>query len=140
MLLNKRELVGFLVAPAMGPLTYYLVISWPNFFEAHGNPFDGFLVILAIGLPISYFISALIGIPILKIFQKLNFINFGSLSIGAGVIAVLPFILSELYNGTLFNSIKENNFFPMEFFISGLVVGVCFWFISIKFKKSSGSD
>ncbi len=141
MFLSKRQLIGLLVAPLFAPMVFFIIVyilaTWPTPFSTdHGNPFDAFLIVMAIGTPISYLVAIFLGIPILKIAEKFNQINFNSIVLGGGVVAILPLLITEILNGTLFDNPAVFNIYLL-LFVCGVPVGIIFWFVSVRSNQSN---
>ena len=142
MFLSKRQLIGLLVAPLFAPIVFYIIVyiigMWLIPFSTdHGNPFDAFFIVMAIGTPISYLVAIFVGIPILKIAEKFNQINFNSIVLGGGVVAILPILIIEILNGTLFDYSANKFITYLFFFVCGVPIGIIFWFVSVRSNQSN---
>ena len=138
MFLSKRQLIGLLISPLFAPVVYYIILSWPvPFSTEYGNSFDTFFIIVLIGTPISYLVAIFLGIPILKIVEKFSKINFISIMLGGGVVAILPILVSEIINGTFFNYSANKFSSYVTYFVCGVVVGIVFWFVSVRSNQSN---
>ena len=145
MFLNKRQLIGLLVAPLFAPMVFFIIMyiigTWPTPFSPdHGNPLaflSGFFFVTMIGAPISYLFVIFFGIPILKIAERFNKINFSSIVLGGGVAAILPILIIEILYGTLFDCSADALIIYLSFFVCGVAVGIIFWFVSVRSNQSN---
>lgn len=133
MLLNKRVILGFIVAPPVAPAIYYFLISWPIARNTiNGTRYDAFLITLFIGIPIAYLITLVIGIPTYLLLRRLDWLNGLSIAIASGTIAASPMLFAEIVNGTIVNYTMNKLIIDISYFFCGVVVGIIFWFIAIR--------
>ena len=135
---KKRQVLGIVAAPIAAPIVFTVALSAQYFIaEGWSDFFDTLILIMVFGVPIAYLVAIFFGLPLFKLFQKLGWINFWSVTVGGGVVAVFPLLLLYISNADIFPfSIKDAKAFGLLFFC-GLVVGAVFWLIA--FSKSSSS-
>lgn len=126
---KKRYLWGFLIAPLAGPLVFIFAPFFAlGFSEGTSGFLGGAIAILLFGVPISYLVALFLGAPILLIFKSKGWINFWSVSIGAGFVAIIPLVFMRIAGGHL----GPNDFGMFAFiFASGLLPGILFWAIAV---------
>ena len=90
---------------------------------------------MLIGGFVSYVFSMLLGIPALKILEKINKVNSFSIVMGAGILSIIPFMLIIDLHALREKGISyvfmdsEMWFIFAYFFSSGVIVGIVFWLI-----------
>lgn len=136
---HKRIAAGFIIAPLFAPITaVFLILLFgdnPNYhFELQPfmNEIFGILFLfLLFGVPISYLVTGIVGIPLFLLCHKYKLLNFWSISLGGAVAPLLPLFILHIYNGYMYED-PSKSAVDLYLFISfcGFVVGIAFWLIS----------
>ena len=147
-LLTKQQLTGVLVAPLAAPIAGFLLMY--VFFSVNFQGIAGFFMsyeagwiilfyAMFIGAPVSYGVSVIFGIPVLKILEKINRVNFFSIVASAGILGTVPLIVMLIVHKSSsrgFGNIYMDlwTLFILVYFLSlGVIVGIVFWFIVYRY-------
>lgn len=134
-MLTKRHLLGIIIAPIAAPLVFAFFLSMPAPMDSHGDTFDSLMILMAFGVPIAYLVTIFFGLPIFMIFERFGWMNFWSVSLGGGIVAVVPLFMLYLLNGEIFSFSSNDAEVYGVIFVCGLIVGIIFWFLSIRKAK-----
>ena len=145
---NKPNiLLGFLVAPLVAPIIIFFIFmvagenSLESFFELGTEGTEALLAVavifIGIGSLIAYAITLLLGLPSYLLFNKLNFINYWSVTFGSAFLAILPILIYSANNNfILYNDPEKSSLlFYLSFAFAGYVVGIVFWITSALYKQ-----
>ena len=146
--MSRNEITGFVVAPALAPLTYLLILIVSSYVECFGqksikvnsipDALMGIVGFTALGLPIVYFVTLVFAVPLYLLLRKVNCINVLSVSIGGAVIGVLPVAIvfpPEIYTVAVVHNIETLAYYG-SFALSGYIAALGFWFITKKSRKN----
>ncbi|MDH3280310.1 MAG: hypothetical protein OEQ18_04175 [Gammaproteobacteria bacterium] len=143
--MNKKVpnlFLGCLVAPLAAPVMMLLIIlvvgedlrgpSYKYGLNDAKEMFGIFGMFIIFGAPIAWAITAVVGMPIYFIAQRLGYINFWSISLGAAFVAILPLLVMSAPNSfVLYQEPEKSSFlFYSAVALCGYVVGSVFWFVS----------
>ncbi len=134
--------LGCALAPLAAPLTMLLIVlvvgedlRGPSYNYGIQDAQEMFGIVglfLALGAPIAYVITAVAGLPIYFVINKLGFVNFWSVTFGAAFVAILPILLLSAPNGFLLYKEPDKSSFLLysAFAVCGYVTGLVFWMVS----------
>jgi len=139
---TPRLLLGCIVAPLAAPLVLLLIImvsgedlrgpSYEYGFNDFMEIFGLAGMFLVLGAPIAYVIALVIGLPFYFITERINYINFWSITFGSAFVSIVPILIMSAPNGFVLYEDPEKSsiLFYLAISACGYVVGMVFWFIS----------
>jgi hypothetical protein len=96
--MNKKAWLGILVAPLAAPVLYQIgliLFEYKTVGDIKTLVNQAFIPLLAIALPISYGAMLLIGLPLIWILKRIDYLNFFTLTFGALIFGAL--IMAYIY-------------------------------------------
>lgn len=148
---KPNVVLGCAVAPLAAPLAMLFIIllggedvrgpAYKYDLSDAKEMFGMAAVFLLFGAPIAYAITAVVGLPLYYVAKKLGCVSSPSITFGAALAAVLPFLLMSAPNGFVVYEEpgKSSLMFYLAFAICGFVVGLVFWFVSGHHRKPAPS-
>ena len=143
--MNKKTWLGIFVAPLVAPILYQLgliLIEYKIELETVGDIqtliSQAFLPLLLIALPISYGAMLFIGLPLIWILKRINYLNFFTVTICAAVFGSL--IMAYIYGPQSWSNVgyKEYFWYPIYGGFLGFSVAAVYCLISGITIRSSG--
>jgi hypothetical protein len=129
MKLTPNERTALWVAPLVAPVVFTVVLAFPGILEGAPGFFEALFVVPFVGVPLSYIVEVVFGLPLFLLARKFQLVGFWSLSFGGAVVAMLPMLLG-FFVGVSF---RETSYAWALFSVlagCGFSVGVVFWAVA----------
>jgi hypothetical protein len=133
--MRTRLIAGFLIAPIFGPLTLSFILAGMSILSSFDNFLEAVVPVAAVGIPVSYLIMLLFGVPTFLILRKCNSVSVLSVCFMAAFIPPLIMFMVMMMNAGDYSSsfLKSQNAF-IAVGVSGFVTALLFWIISFGFR------
>ena len=134
--MNKRIILGVVIAPLAAPITYYIgvLIFSDGKVQSINDFFGGLMLISVFALPVSYIASIVLGLPAVYFLKKYNYLCLPNLVLTALGLGTLVLLLFALVSAGTNSNVEILNFESFWFILSGggmaASVAIAFWYIS----------
>lgn len=127
--MNKRIILGFIVAPLMTPLIIWLSILIRQMLSRSLSLFDTinhFFAVFLIYLPFAYLIALVLGLPALIFLRRVRRESLLSFAIGGVIVGVASRFILAPFMFTDWKNMEEN----LLLAFCGLCSAVAFWLVA----------
>lgn len=134
--MNKRIILGVLIAPLAAPITYWIgvIIFSISKVQSFNDLIGSLLLISAFALPVSYIASILLGLPAVFLLKKHNYLSLPNLVLTALVLGTLVLLLFAAISAGTNSNVEILNLESLWFILAGggmaASVAILFWYIS----------
>lgn len=129
----SRVIVGFLVAPLLAPLVFYLIsVVGTAVVQGEGGPIP-IDVAYVYGAPIAYLVAIVLGLPTLAIMRRFHRTSLSDAAIAGLLLGWLPFVVPLLIPSEFRRGYTINDYvlaLAQSFVVygmCGIVSAVAFW-------------
>jgi hypothetical protein len=127
--LTHKERTALWVAPLVAPVVFTVVLAFPGILEGMPGFFEALFIVLFFGIPLSYIVELVFGLPFFLLARRFQLVGFWSLSFGGAVVAMLPMLLL-VFSGASFRETPDAWAVFSVLAGCGFAVGVLFWVVA----------